>query len=74
MFQVGDLISAMGLEQYVNKFLTEQISGEILMECDDDVLKDEIGITSKIHRIRLLKVISGQHSAKGILEKKKRSA
>ena len=64
----------MELDQYVNKFLTEQISGEILMECDDDVLKDEIGITSKIHRIRLLKVISGQHSAKGILEKKKRSA
>ncbi len=61
----------MGLEQYVGKFVAEQISGEILLECDDSVLKEEIGITSKIHRIRLMKVISGQHSAKGILEKKK---
>jgi len=63
----------MGLDQYVEKVTSEQISGEILLECDESVLKDEIGISSKIHRIRLMKVISGQHSAKGILEKKKKT-
>ena len=60
----------MGLGQYRNKFMSEHVSGEILLECDDQVLQDELGIQSKIHRIRLAKVISGIYSAKLILEQK----
>ena len=64
------MIDAMGLSQYKNKFISERVSGEILLECDDQVLQDELGIQSKIHRIRLAKVISGTHSAKSIIEQK----
>lgn len=58
----------MGLGQYKKSFSTERVSGEILLECDDQVLQDELGIKSRIHRIRLTKVITGLHSAKSILE------
>lgn len=62
-------MESMGLRAYKQKIVAEHISGEILLECDDSVLKEEIGITSKIHRIRIMKIISGQHSAKALLEK-----
>ena len=65
-----DLIDAMGLSQYKNNFIAERVSGEILLECDDQVLQDELCIPSKIHRIRLIKVISGIHSAKSIIDHK----
>ena len=60
---------AMSLGQYCDKILSEHISGEILMECDDAILEEEIGVASRIHRIRIMKLISGQHSAKSLLEK-----
>ena len=41
----------MDLTQYTEKFLHEQISGEILMELDDEILKTELGVTSKLHRL-----------------------
>ena len=66
--QVQKLLGAMDLSQYKESFAREHISGEILAELDEEVLKSELGMTSKIHRIRLLKVISGQHSAKSYLD------
>lgn len=62
-------MKAMSLGQYCEKILSEHISGEILMECDDSILQEEIGLTSRIHLIRIKKIISGQHSAKSLLEK-----
>ena len=47
---------------YQDKFVTEQVNGEILSECDEEVLKTDLGVTSKLHRMRLLKVISGKNS------------
>ena len=44
-----------------------QVNGEILSECDEEVLCNDLGIASKLHRMRLLKVINGHHSAKSIL-------
>ncbi len=64
-------MEAMSLGVYRQKIFDEHISGEILLECDEDVLKEEIGITSKIHCIRLMKIINGQHSAQAVLEKNK---
>ena len=49
----------MGLKQYQEKFRTEQVTGEILGECDEQVLTDDLGVTSKLHRIKLMKVITG---------------
>ena len=66
-FQVAKLLTAMNMGQYVEAFKTEQISGEILSELSDEVLREELGITSKIHRIKLLKIIDGRHSAMSIM-------
>ncbi len=66
--QVLDLLSAMNLSQYKAAFAKEMISGEILLECNEMDLEKELGVTSKIHRIRLMKVVDGHHSAKNILE------
>ncbi len=65
-------MEAMSLCQYKDKILEEQLSGEILLECDDTILQEEVGMASRIHRIRLMKVISGQHSAKALLEKRRK--
>lgn len=66
--QVCELIDVMGLGQYKKRFMEEHISGEILLECDEQVLQDELGVQSRIHRIRLMKVITGLHSAKALLD------
>ena len=66
--QVLQLLELMDLTQYKENFEREHISGEVLIECDEDVLMQELGILSKLHRIRLLKIISGQQSAKDIFD------
>ncbi len=50
----------MGLKAYHDSFIEEQVNGEILSECDEDVLKNDLKVTSKLHRMRILKVISGE--------------
>ena len=66
--QVIQLLEAMGLKHHQETFLNEHISGEILLECDEHVLEKELKITSKLHRVRLMKLITGQHSAESILK------
>lgn len=61
--QVILLLHNMGLNQYQETFQLEGIAGDILVELDEEVLQTELGVTSRIHRIKLLKLISGQHSA-----------
>lgn len=58
----------MNLSQYKAKFAEEMISGEILIELGQDDLERDLQIKSKIHRIRLMKIIDGHHSARNILE------
>ena len=48
--QIQNLLEAMDLGQYREAFLREQVSGEILVELDEGVLQQELGITSKLHR------------------------
>ena len=57
--QVLDLLDVMGMRQYAEKFKQEQVNGEILAECDEQVLTDDLGVTSKLHRMRLIKIVSG---------------
>lgn len=65
--QVLNLLEMMGLSQHQNSFTTERVNGEILLECDDTVLQHELKMTSKLQRVRLLKIIQGKHSAEMIL-------
>lgn len=58
----------MNLHKYVEAFKEELVDGEIFQELDESVLVDELGITSKIHRIRLMKIINGKVSARAVLD------
>ena len=50
----------MSLKLYQETFRREQVNGEILSECDEEVLMNDLGVSSKLHRMRLMKVISGK--------------
>ena len=58
----------MDLGQYKDTFSRECVSGEILLECDDDILRNELGVVSRLHRLRLSKIIDGRHSATNVIE------
>ena len=66
--QILSLLECMNLGQYTKTFMSEQVDGEILAECDETTLEKELNITSTIHRTRLMKVITGRHSALGFLQ------
>ena len=50
----------MELSQYKEAFLKEQISGDILLQCDNQILEVELKISSRLHRLRLMQVIDGK--------------
>lgn len=62
------MLDAMGLGQHRDTFLGEQINGEILMECGEEILEKELRISSRLHRVRIMKLISGEHSAERLLD------
>ena len=66
--QVQELLHIMKLGQYKARFAEEMISGEILIELGQEDLERDLDVKSKIHRLRLMKIIEGQHSARNILE------
>ena len=43
------------MKQYSELFERERIDGEVLADMDDEIMAD-LGISSKFHRMRLLKV------------------
>ena len=65
--QITDLLQVMNLSKYSEAFKAEQISGELLLELNEDILEKELDVSSKLHRLRILKLISGEHSAQGYL-------
>jgi len=60
----------MGMEEYRETFVKQQINGDILADCDDDILKNELRITSRLHRMRWMRIISGQYSVEEIISSK----
>ena len=59
----------MDMRKYQKKFAQESIDGAILSECDEYTLLQELKVTSKLDRIKLLKIILGHYSALHILER-----
>lgn len=66
-FQILSVLDAMGLHQYKESFIRESIDGAILLELDEEVLGSELGIKSKIHCVKLIKLISGEYSIRKFL-------
>lgn len=58
----------MDLGQYKDTFTKECVSGEIMLECDNDILQCDLGVVSRLHRVRLMKVVTGKHSAASLIE------
>ena len=58
---------SMGLSEYVSKFKEEMIDGQMLLELDDELLKEELGMNKKLHRLRLAMIIKGTQSVYGYI-------
>ena len=54
----------MNLGQYKETVARESVDGEILSELDEQSLESDLGISSKLHRVRLMQIITGCRSAK----------
>lgn len=50
----------MGLEKYRTKFIEEKVDGFLLLELDDYVLENELEMSTKLHRIRMIAIINGR--------------
>ena len=47
---------------YKETFTQECINGPLLLELDESILEEELGISLKLHRIKLLAIINGRIS------------
>ena len=65
--QIQQMLDALQLSQYKEAFEREQVDGEVLLELDDEMLQHELGVNFKIHRLRLMKIISGSNSAENLV-------
>ena len=50
------LLECVGMKQYMSRFQEEAINGEVLAELDEEMLQSDLGISSKLHQMRLMKV------------------
>ena len=63
-FQLVQVLEGMGLKQYVGVVKEEALDGAILLELDEETLTQEIGMSSRIHRLKVLKLIHGDYDAR----------
>ena len=49
-------LSAAGLSQYADKFAREAVDGDMFMILDEVILAEELGITSRLHQLRILRM------------------
>ena len=57
------VLEGMGLQQYVAIIQKENLDGEIFSALDEKTLTQDMGVSSRIHQLKLLKLISGEYSA-----------
>ena len=60
----------MNLTKYLKPFRDEEINGQLLSECDEQILQHELGVSSAVHRAKLMKIITGRQSALDIFKGK----
>ena len=52
---VSDFLTKIQLPEYADSFLSSDISGEILLEADADIL-NELGVTSPLHQMKIMEL------------------
>ena len=62
------MLDKINMKKYQDKFAQEGIDGALLLDIEETTLETELGITSKLDRVKLMKIIRGERSAKSVLE------
>lgn len=65
---VAKLLDAMNLSRYKERFLVEQVDGELLSSLRQSEFR-ELGVESGLHQLKLLKLVQGIYSAERFLSK-----
>ena len=65
---IMQLLDAMKLGEYKDAFEREMIDGEIMCALSEDMLLNDLKIEKQLHRLRLMKLISGQTSSRKFLD------
>ena len=60
------LLDAMNLSAYKDDFEQEHIDGDT-MACLSDEMLIELRVSKSLHRLRLMKIVTGQNSAKSFI-------
>lgn len=60
--KVVALLQSAGLEQYETVLRKECIDGDVFCELDEPTLEKEFFVASKLHRLRIMKLIRDQRS------------
>ena len=55
-------MNKLGISQYKEMFIAEKIDGPIFIELDEEVLEKELGIASRLHRLKILRLLEGRVS------------
>ena len=65
---IMQLLDAMKLGEYKDAFKREMIDGEIMCALSEEMLLNDLKIEKQLHRLRLMKLISGQTSSRKFLD------
>ena len=68
--QILQLLEAMHLKKYKKAFKDEKINGHIFCMFDEKILEEDLGVESRLHRIRLMQIVNGEADARAYLSKK----
>ena len=58
----------MKLSKYKKALMEELISGDLLADLTENMLRDDLGVESDLHRLRLMQIIRGEPSAHRLLK------
>lgn len=56
------MLERLDLPEYKEAFLRERVDGQVLLQLTEDVLCTELGVDSKLHRIRIMNLVAGRTS------------
>ena len=54
-----DLLDALNLSQYKEIFKNEEVDGSLFLDLDREMLREDLGMTSKLHQMKIMQIIEG---------------
>ncbi|XP_019854540.1 PREDICTED: uncharacterized protein LOC109583561 [Amphimedon queenslandica] len=65
--EIGEFLGLMGLKQYAATFSNELVDGKLFFELDDVMLEEDLSVTSRLHRLRMMRIIRGEQHVNDFL-------